>query len=450
MFKKFFICFITASFVFINAVAASSTLNAPEVVAQTAILIDQKDGKILFTKNEHERIFPASTTKILTALVAMEYLEMDALYEVGREINDIPLDSSKAGHKVGESILGINLIRGLIIPSGNETACVVALQAAKIASGNPDMNYAQAEQYFSELMNNKAKGLGATGTHFINPHGYHDDGHYTTAYDMGLISKAALDDPVIREIIKEKTFAGNGAGDKNAEGLLTQEYVWNSHNLLLNSDEYSYPYANGIKTGFTNEAGDSVAASAEKDGKLFIAVIFNSEEPNRWIDAKNLFEFGFNNYNYETLVNKSDVVTSVALDKPLLGGPQDLNLLSSEGFAALLSGKEKGQIEVEVTLDPEYLEGGTDLKTPVEQGTEVGKAVYKLGGEELFSTGLVTEKEAARRTIMTDINYYLNMVKENAFTLKAVPFWAGGAVLISLIVFIISKIKKGRRRNGYI
>ncbi len=424
-----------------------------EISAKSAMLVDQKTGKVLHAKNEHERVFPASTTKILTAILAMEYLDMDELYVVGREINDIPLDSSKAGHVVGESIIGLNLIRGLIIPSGNETACVVAMQVAKKASGQ-DLNYAQAEQYFSDMMNEKAKELGALDSNFVNPHGYHNENHYTTAYDMTLIAREAMNNEVIRDIVKEKSFVGNGAGDKKTDDLITNDYSWNSHNLLLNSNEYSYPYANGIKTGFTNEAGSSVVASAEKDGKFFIATVFFSPEPGRWIDSKNLFEFGFDNFNYETLVGKLAPVSNMVLDKPLLGQSEDMELVAENEFVGLFSKEEMQKITNNITINPENLvtveNSESTLKTPLKKGDLVGSVVYTLDGQEVFKTNLLAGQDAERRTIVTDIKYYFNLAKTNAFTLKAVPYWGGGILFIALVVFIISKIKKGGRKGyGY-
>ena len=160
-----------------------------DLVSPSVILVEQSTGKILYSKDEHKKMYPASMTKILTALVALEHLKPEELIVAGPEVNGVPYDSSKAGHKNGETLQVENLIRGLIIPSGNETACIVASAVAKKQTGNDSISYEEAEKIFCNLMNEKAKSLGASESNFVNPHGYHNEHHYTTAYDMALIAR---------------------------------------------------------------------------------------------------------------------------------------------------------------------------------------------------------------------------------------------------------------------
>ncbi|NLK36762.1 MAG: D-alanyl-D-alanine carboxypeptidase, partial [Epulopiscium sp.] len=182
----------------------------PEVTAETAILMEPTTGKIIYSKDIHKKMYPASMTKILTALVVMDYFSPDTLITVGTEINEVTLDSSKAGHKRGETLTVENLIRGLIIPSGNDTANVLAAAVAKKVENNNDLTPEESEKVFARLMNEKAKKLGAKESHFSNAHGYHDENHYTSAYDMALITREAQKNKMISEIAKEKSFSGKG------------------------------------------------------------------------------------------------------------------------------------------------------------------------------------------------------------------------------------------------
>ena len=150
----------------------------PEVVAQTAILGEVSTGKIIYQKDMDKKMYPASMTKLLTAIVALEHLKPDDLITVGSEINEIPADSSKAGHTRGETLTVKNLIRGLLIPSGNDSANVLAVTVARKIENNQELPYEECIKVFTELMNQKAKQLGATNSHFANAHGYHDENHY--------------------------------------------------------------------------------------------------------------------------------------------------------------------------------------------------------------------------------------------------------------------------------
>ena len=184
----------------------------PNVNAQSAILMEQGTGKVLYAKNERQRMYPASITKVLTAIVALEYLDPEEIVTTGTEVNAVPYDSSTAGHLVGESLKVENLIRGLFIPSGNETGCVAAAAVVKKAGYGESMAYGEIERIFSNILNEKARELGAMDTNFVNPHGYHDANHYTTAYDAALFCSAAMENELIRRIAGETEFYGNGAG----------------------------------------------------------------------------------------------------------------------------------------------------------------------------------------------------------------------------------------------
>lgn len=426
--------------------------NAPTVTAQAAILASQETGTILFEKNSNEKIYPASMTKILTALVVMDHFTAEELVVVGTEINEVTLDSSKAGHVVGETLTIRNLIRGLIIPSGNDSANVLATVVSKRTEDNPNLTFAQSETVFAELMNAKAKELGALNSHFTNAHGYHNENHYSTVYDMALFAKAFMNDSALAEIAGEKNFTGNGADGMfvNDPSILTQEYAWRSHNLLLTENEYNYGYATGIKTGFHDEAGDCVSATAKKDGDTLICIVANSPDPGRWMDAKNLFEFGFNSYEKAQLGDEGAVVEEVTLTKhnrlngdtmPVVFG-KNMNTYLPMGTEARLTMKTN-------YAEPEGVEnkdGTYSLKAPLAKGEKVGTVSYELDGKTLLTEDVFAGADVAKGSIWSNIKYFFQNFFAIVFSLKGL---IGFVILLVVlgIIYLLIRFFGGRRRR---
>lgn len=429
-----------------------------EITAEYAILIERNSGKVLYEKNADMRAYPASITKILTALVMIDYISMDEIVVSGNEVFKIPLDSSKAGHEAGESIIGENLLRGMIIPSGNETGCIIASAVAKKKTGNNDISYEEAEILFSALMNEKAEKIGAANSNFVNPHGYHDDNHYTTARDIALICREALKNENIFAIMGETEFTGNSAGSKKAPAMKTQDYNWRTTNLLITNGQYYYPNAKGIKTGFTTPAGYCLASYAEKDGKELIAVVLKDEQAERWADTEALFEYGFNTYNYYDIQEKGSVIENLKIYDPMLGAEDNMDVVAEDQFTGFFAEKEFNRIESHVTYKQEYIavpknkneaeNKSTDLpiqlKAPIKKDEVIGTIQYTLDGKIVYQGSILASMEANERTYKTDIKYYAGLFKENAFTMKALPGWA---MIIAVIVLIVSFVRHLRRKR---
>ena len=361
-------------------VAAMIAPNAPSITAKAAIVVEESTGTILYEKNMREKMYPASMTKMLTALIVMDYYSMEELITVGVEINEVPLDSSKAGHIVGESLTIKNLIRGLIIPSGNDTANVATVTVARRVKNDNSLNFQECETIFAELMNQKAEQLGAINSHFSNAHGYHDDNHYSCAYDMALFARTYMENPDLAAIAGEKSYTGDGADGMFAtdEGVTTQNYIWRSHNLLLTDNEYNYGKATGIKTGFTDEAGDCLAAAAEKDGETLLSIIFFSEDPARWTDSKSLFEYGFNQYERVELLAAKGVYEEIPLTKQNKLEGATVSAISADAVATYLPVGTSDTLTHSATYLDTYRvdgkEGAFKLKAPIASGDEIGTA----------------------------------------------------------------------------
>ena len=258
------------------------------ITASGVVLFDSTHNTVLYSVNADSRCYPASLTKLMTAAVASRYCSSDTVFTVGSEISLVQFGSSLAHLEQGQQLNFSAMLDALLLPSGNDAAYVIAARVGRLASGDESLDDTAAVSYFCNLMNDTAQEIGAVNTHFANPDGFHDDNHYTTAMDMALISRYALTFPNIRLTVSKPA-----ASDLLVSGEAAPAWQ-NSNSLIKVSSSFYYPYANGLKTGFTDEAGYCLAASAQKDGVELIAITMNSPEPNdRWTNSIALFDAGF-------------------------------------------------------------------------------------------------------------------------------------------------------------
>jgi D-alanyl-D-alanine carboxypeptidase (penicillin-binding protein 5/6) len=241
----------------------------PQVQGQSAILMDYHSGRVLYAKNIKQTMPPASVTKIMTALLVIEKGNLDQVVEVSPHAASTR--ESGIYLQAGEKMTRRQLLYACMLPSANDAS--VAL--AESISGE--------EEDFVELMNQRAAELGLLDTHFCNPHGLHEDDHYTTAYDLACLSRMAMQHEVFREIVKTTNIVIPGPPKEEDRS------IWNQNRLL-----YRYDGAVGIKTGYTRQAGNCVVGAAQKDDMLLIAVSLNS--PTVYEDLMAMLDYGFANY----------------------------------------------------------------------------------------------------------------------------------------------------------
>lgn len=452
-------CFGIALLIFLFSMNLSAfAVEEPVVNAEATILVEATTGKVLYEKNSNEKMYPASMTKIMTSLVVLDHFSPDALVIVGSEVNEISWDSSKAGHRRGETLSVENLLRGLMIPSGNDSANVLAVAVAKKVKNDENLSFEACQQIFTELMNEKAKELGAANTHFTNAHGYHDPNHYSSAYDMALFAKEAMKSDLIKQIASEKNFSGNGAGNtlESNTSLRTQDYNWTSHNLLITSGDYYYQYATGLKTGFTDEAGSCITATAEKDGKQLIAVIFNSEDPGRWQDSITLFEYGFNNFNYVEIQKGGDKVDEVGLSNHNRLNGDTLDVIVKDDVIEFLSEEQETKIEKTIQYKEELLtknkneeDKSIHLIAPIEKDSEIGTVQYLLDGQVIREAKLYAGSDIEKNTIISSIKFFFKNIFTHLFTIKGALIAVGIVVGVVVLVFIVKMIKRRRSKYRY-
>jgi D-alanyl-D-alanine carboxypeptidase (penicillin-binding protein 5/6) len=251
------------------------------------ILSDVTNNRVLYAKNADAKCYPASLTKLMTAIVALEYAPADTIFTVGNEIYMIDPQSSRAYLTVGTRLTMVNMLQAMLLPSGNDAAYSIAVQVGRRIAGNDQLDRNEALIVFCNKMNEKAAALGCTGTHFANPDGIDHPNHYTTAADMLKIATCALQNETIAAVVSTPSVTTT---------LLSGQTVnWkNSNRLIQENGAYSYAGATGLKTGSTDAAGYCLAASAQRDGKTCIAIVMGAKvERNRWEDAGGLLDISF-------------------------------------------------------------------------------------------------------------------------------------------------------------
>lgn len=255
--------------------------------SKSCILIECSTNRVAFEKNSNEKMYPASTTKLLTAILALEKCNLsDKVIITNEMISQIPSGYTTAYLQIGETLTVEQLLNALLIPSANDAGYAIAIHI----SGSIEN--------FAILMNSKAKEIGCTNSNFTNPSGIHNENHYSTAKDMALIGLYSLKQSKICEIGSKTTYSL-----PTINGITRTFETTNT--LLKNNEKNYYEYATGLKTGFTQPAGSCIVATAKKDNMEFLAVILGAPEPTNEInyrdsDCKTLFEYGFT--NYETII----------------------------------------------------------------------------------------------------------------------------------------------------
>lgn len=252
--------------------------NGPQVGAQSAILMDVNTGVILYSKNIHERLYPASTTKIMTCLLAMENGNLDDMVEFSHDaVFSVPADGSNMGMDAGESISLEECLYGIMVASANEAANA----AAEYVSGSI--------KEFVNLMNRRAKEIGCTDTHFVNTNGLHDSDHYTSVYDLALISSLYFQNEMLCKISNTPRY--------HFEATATQpdDFFKNNKHQLING-EIPYDGILGGKTGFTSDSRQTLVTCAERNGMKLVCIVFKEESPDQFSDTVELLDYGFQNF----------------------------------------------------------------------------------------------------------------------------------------------------------
>ena len=406
-FKKFILC-LMASIICLSILLPVSTfadgLNL-DINASSAILIDGDTGKILYEKSAYEKREPASTTKIMTALLTLEHTKLDDIATVSSEaITSVPSGYSSDLLKMGEELTIEDLLYALLLPSSNEAANVLAMHVA----GSVDS--------FASMMNTKAVELGCKNTHFTNPNGVHDEDHYTTAYDLAILAREAMKNNTFKKIVSTASYT---LPSTNKYSRIDRTLISTNDLIKKQSDNY-YEYAIGIKTGFTTPAKNCLVSSAVKDGKTLIAVVLGaSTDNNRYTDAKTLLNYGFDNFSKKDIVKAGSVVSTVEV-KNATSATKELNLIAETTINTIVTNdKLNDVINPEITLN----EG---LQAPIKKDDIVGTAKYTVD----------------------NIQYTINLKAGSEVKKSYILYIVIIIAIIALILMLFEKPKKKRRKSS--
>ena len=409
-----------------NVFVEDSSLTPPEITySQSALLLDFQSGRMLYGKNIDDKVYPASTTKIMTGILALEMCPdlnqvVTANYQA---LAPITLEDSFMGILIGEELTIEQLITGMLVYSANDAANVLAVHIAG------------SIEAFTDLMNQKAAELGMTGTHFVNACGSHDDNHYTTTRDLATLSQYAMQSDKFREIVKMPIYK-----IAPTNKYLTERILVNT-NLFLSTSRspyYYYPPCTGIKTGHTSQAGYCLVASAAYNDINLLAIVMNcpnldtKENAYSYIETKRLFEFGFDHYLHQAIAEPGDIIHDLKVNEAK--NDTRLALTVDSSLAALIPANEEGLDNIEKNIEvPE------DVQAPIEKGAIIGKITYSYNGTQLASGNLVAANDVERNNLLHVINIILRIITS--------PFFYIPVILIIIIAIFARHQKKKIERK---
>lgn len=425
--KRLLTLAIILSFLIFNAGVSYAQPPSPDAGAY--ILIDAKTGDVLCEKNSDITMFPASTTKIMTAIIALESgtsldTEMTATQSA---IDRIGVNGSNIGIIPGEKISLENLLKATLISSANEAANIIA------------ENICDSYENFIALMNKRARELGATGTHFVNASGIHDPEHYSTAADLARIARHAMTLPEFREIVSTHSFTMPATNKHSKWPVLS-----NSNKLMVNDKNDLY-VIDGIKTGFTGPAGYNLITSATgADGMELISVIMKVENENApenvRVYSKEMLDYGFNNFKEVTLIEEGRVYRNVKVEEA--ADIYGLDLITTESLVRVLP-KDESQWDIQETSHV-----NENIFAPVNKGDVMGYVEFKKGGRTIGRIDLLAARSIEYKpapvtlaTLTTDTK----KVYENIYI--RIGIFCAGFIVIFIILRIILKAIS-RRSNS--
>lgn len=360
-----------------------SAAYAVSVNAESAILVEVSTGRIIYEKNSTKQMFPASTTKMMTAILVIENCNLQDTVTISETaLQNIPSGYVTCDISAGEEIAVNDLLYALMLPSANDAAFALAEHVA----GTVDA--------FADMMNNKAREIGCKDTHFVNPNGIHDSKQYTTAYDLYLIAKYCMQNETFRNIVSTKEYT-LPATNKHAEA--DRSFV-TTNDLIKPEKTNYYKTATGIKTGHTSMAGYCLVSESSREGLDFISVVLNSETDNkRFQDTVTLFDYGYDNYTLTKVKEKNQLIETVEVENATKE-TMHLDLLIDEEIVVINNKSiSMDKIIPEITLNE-------NIVAPITAGTTLGTIKYKVDDIE-YSANLI-----AKNDVLEKPNYSIVLV----------------------------------------
>ena len=405
------------------------------VAAKAALLIDLNTNRVVYEQDADERVYPASLTKIMTCLIALENGNLSDVVTVSESaLADLDEDSSVAGLVVGEQMTLENLLYCMMVVSGNDACNVIAEHVAGSVTD------------FVRMMNQRAYELGCTNTHFNNPHGLHDESHYTTARDLSIITQAALKSENFRQIVDTYEYQ---LPDDNMRQNIPKLKTTNMLIYRSMSNSLYYPRAHGIKTGYTSQAGRCVISEATGDGLDLLGIVCGAATTildsgdllmENFTECASLFDYGFDNYSYLTLMSPLYPVDQVKINNS--AGAEAVAVAPQDEIKVLLPNDyDPDQLVTDIQLNSESVDA------PVREGDVLGSATVTYAGELLGQTKLLAITDVARSEISSAAAGTGAYIQKNWWKWVVIAIFAAIGVILVLIVLYQLRKRRYRRKR---
>ncbi len=377
----------------------------PECNAETAILMDLKTGQVLFEKNPNKKMYPASTTKILTTLVAIKKGNLNDNVVVS--FNAASTGGSAVGLQEGEVLKLRDLLYIVMLSSANDAAVAVA------------EHIGGSVEEFARLMNEEARSIGAKNSNFITPHGLHDPNHYTTAKDMALIAKEAMKNNFFRRLASTYSYHISRTLPEQIDGIPQEDYI-NHNKLIWPNSIYRYEGATGIKTGYTDEAGSCLVSSAERDGREYLAVVFKTDRDGIFKESASILDYAFNEFKQVELIQKGVGQGFVKVKK---GDVDKIEAVAATDYKYNIPLTQTSlPVEKKIIWDE-------NIEAPISEGQKIGEVVFLSGNKELGRVDLISGQNVERAPFFS---------------------WWHGVLFAGLVLMINrSRVKAKERRRRY-
>lgn len=437
---SFLIMVIVISIINIPLSAQASFLNI-ETKSKNIYMVNTDTDTVVYEKDAHEKLYPASTTKMMTALLFAEKCDdlENTVYTIPTEVMQMlqGTDSSMAGFLEGEEVPAIDVLYGLLLPSGNECALTIAYYL-----GDEDISA------FVGMMNDKAQELGMEDTHFVNPNGLHDDDHYTTAYDMALLAREVMKNDKLMEVCSTRRYVIEATNKQTRRAILTTNY------LIDNNSTYYTNYVRGIKTGRTSQAGNCLVSTATKNGYTYICVTMGADaydtegkrikENYAFQDTKELYKLAFDSLQIKEIVSDTQIIAEIPVE--FVWNKDYIALVPEQDYRTLVPSSVNSEtIIIETKLQE-------NVQAPVQKGDILGQATLKYGKDEIGTVNLVAAESVERNFFLYASSAVLGAVKSKTFIIIVSAI----AALIILYIILVLKVnskggnKKRKKKSRYI
>lgn len=407
----------------------------PMLGAQSAVLMDADTGAILYEKNVYEHLYPASTTKLMTALIALEHTTMDETVTFSKDsIFNIESSSSRIGIDVGEKLTMEQCLYGLLLGSANEVAYAIAEHVGG--------DY----QSFVDMMNERAAQIGCKDTHFANANGLPREDHYTCAYDLALIARECFKNESL------ETFSGSTRYTLPPTNLQTEERILDNHHLMLPGFKYAYDGVICGKTGYTNDARQTLVTLAQRGEMRLICVILKEEYPDQFLDTQKLFDYGFSQFQKMNVAKNEkqytlDSATFFHTNLDIIGSSKPILSINPNGNVVLPKNYDFSALQVAINYAQESSDYVAELTYAID-GHYIGRATIDYadnGAQTLeFANIIAASEKVLPRKVVPD--HKIIFVDTNKLILRVVIVFFGAIILV-LIVFLIRKLVTDHRRN---